>query len=220
MTNRGERKMGPHAVLVPVKAFHQAKVRLAPALPPPERAALARAMGERVLAAAAPLPVAVVCDDPGVATWATSLGALVIWGPGQGLNRAVGAGVEHLAGLGVRRVTVAHADLPMASDLPSVASPLGHGDDRRVVLVPDRRRDGTNVISVPTSAPFPFSYGPGSYERHVVTALGLGLATEVLEVPVLAWDVDWPEDLAGVGEMASLGGAWPLPSLTDALARP
>ncbi|MBO0893955.1 MAG: hypothetical protein J2O39_06235, partial [Acidimicrobiales bacterium] len=54
--------VGPEVVLVPVKAFAHAKLRLAPALPPPEREALARRMGERVLAAAAPLPTAVVCD--------------------------------------------------------------------------------------------------------------------------------------------------------------
>ncbi|MFP5327978.1 MAG: 2-phospho-L-lactate guanylyltransferase, partial [Acidimicrobiia bacterium] len=50
------------AVLVPVKGFRDAKVRLAPALPADRRAALARQMGEQVIAAAQGLPVAVVCD--------------------------------------------------------------------------------------------------------------------------------------------------------------
>jgi 2-phospho-L-lactate guanylyltransferase len=206
-TGLAEPRFGPQAVLVPVKAFQQAKIRLTPALGQHQRAALARAMGERVLAAAAPLPVAVVCDDPGVATWAASLGALVIWEPGQGLNRAVGAGVDHLARMGVRRVTVAHADLPLANDLPGVASHLVQGGEAQVVIVPDRRRDGTNVISVPTSVGFRFSYGPRSFERHLITSLRLGLAVEVLNHPVLAWDVDGPEDLAGVEEMASRDGA-------------
>ncbi len=51
------------AVVVPVKAFGEAKVRLAGALDPGERARLARHMAEIVLLAAAPLPVVVVCDD-------------------------------------------------------------------------------------------------------------------------------------------------------------
>ena len=42
---------GTH-VLVPIKSFRNAKVRLAGALPPSERAALARRMADRVLAAA------------------------------------------------------------------------------------------------------------------------------------------------------------------------
>ena len=54
----------PAAVVIPVKAFAAAKVRLASALTPPERAALARSMAEQVVAAAGTLPVTVVCADP------------------------------------------------------------------------------------------------------------------------------------------------------------
>jgi len=59
--------IGPLAVLVPVKSFDEAKRRLAPALEPAERARLARAMASSVVASAAPLPTAVVCDDADVA---------------------------------------------------------------------------------------------------------------------------------------------------------
>ncbi len=57
-------------MLVPVKAFADAKQRLGPALSSRDRQELVRAMAERVLDAAAPLPVAVVCDDTEVADWA------------------------------------------------------------------------------------------------------------------------------------------------------
>ncbi|HEY6415066.1 MAG TPA: hypothetical protein VIX41_02470, partial [Acidimicrobiales bacterium] len=63
------------AVVVPVKAFTAAKVRLAAALDPSERADLARRMGEVVLAAADPLPAVVVCDDDEVRAWAQRAGA-------------------------------------------------------------------------------------------------------------------------------------------------
>ena len=90
-------------VLVPVKAFGAAKARLAPTLDAAGRAQLARVMAARVLAAADPLPVAVVCDDPEVAQWAAAHGALVLPEPGRGLNGAVEAGVERLRrGRGVR----------------------------------------------------------------------------------------------------------------------
>ena len=62
-------------VLVPVKAFGRAKVRLADVLDGPARAALAREMADRVLTAAAPFPAAVVCDDDEVAAWAEGRGA-------------------------------------------------------------------------------------------------------------------------------------------------
>jgi 2-phospho-L-lactate/phosphoenolpyruvate guanylyltransferase len=184
--------LGPEVVLVPVKAFAQAKLRLAPALPPAGREALARQMGQRVLEAAAPLPTAVVCDDAAVAAWAAALGAMVLWMPSQGLNGAVDAGVRRLAELSVERATIAHADLPMATSLAWVGT--FHG----VTLVPDRRRDGTNVMSVPVSAGFRFSYGPHSFDRHLAEATRLGLPVRVVDEPSLAFDIDEPADLAAL----------------------
>jgi 2-phospho-L-lactate guanylyltransferase len=183
---------GPRAVLIPVKAFDQAKRRLRLALDESERAALARAMADRVVGAAHPLPVAVVCDDNAVAEWARQLGALVVWEPGRGLNGAVEAGVEHLRAAGVTQVTVAHADLPRATGIALV------GESPGITLVPDRYGNGTNVIAVPTDAGFQFSYGPGSFARHVAEATRLGLPTRVLERPDLAWDIDEPGDVVPV----------------------
>jgi len=176
-------------VLVPVKAFGRAKLRLSPALDPSHRAELARRMAERVVAAARPLPVAVVCDDDEVAAWAVTRGARVVWTPGLGLDGAVRRGVEVVAADGVERVVVAHGDLPLARDLAWL------GGGRGVTLVPDRRGDGTNVASVPTAADFRFSYGPGSFDRHQAEALRLGLALHVVWAPLLGWDVDLPADL-------------------------
>jgi 2-phospho-L-lactate guanylyltransferase len=176
-------------VLVPVKAFGAAKARLAPTLDPAGRDALARVMATRVLAAAAPLPVAVVCDDPEVARWAAAHGALVLPEPGRGLNGAVEAGVERLGGAGASEVLVVHADLPFAHEVVQLTGFDG------VTLVPDRRDDGTNVVGVPTKAGFRFHYGPGSFARHRAEARRLGLACRVVRDPELTWDVDVPGDI-------------------------
>jgi len=181
--------LGPIAVLVPVKAFADAKLRLAPALPASERARLAETMAAHVLHVARPLPVAVVCDDPAVADWARRHGALVIWEPGRGLNGAVQAGVERLATAGAEKVVVAHADLPLAGPLGWASRFPG------VTLVPDRRDDGTNVACVPTASGFTFSYGPGSFQRHGGEARRLGLGLRVVREPLLGHDVDVPADL-------------------------
>ncbi len=188
---REDNWLGREAVLVPVKAFDQAKVRLASALSPPHRASLARAMATRVVESAGELPVAVVCDDRDVANWARELGALVIWEPGRGLNGAVQEGVERLGSLGVDLVVVAAGDLPLATDLGWVTRFPG------ITIVPDRRRDGTNVLAVPSSSGFAFSYGPGSFARHVQEARRLGIPSRIVHSSTLAWDVDVPEDLVG-----------------------
>jgi 2-phospho-L-lactate/phosphoenolpyruvate guanylyltransferase len=178
------------AVVVPVKAFASAKVRLAGALGPLERADLARRMGEVVLAAADPLPAVVVCDDDEVRAWAQRAGARVVWCPGRGLNGAVADGVAALRADGVAMAVVAHADLPLATRLDWVAEFPG------VTLVPDRRLDGTNVLAVPTEAGFRFAYGAGSFARHRAEAQARGLPARIVRDDRLAWDVDLPGDLA------------------------
>jgi len=183
----------PAAVLVPIKGFAAAKARLAAALGPDERRALARSLAEVVLAAAAPLPVLVVCDDDEVASWARARGARVLLVERRGLDAAVTEGVAALAAEGVERVVVAHADLPQATGLAELAGAPGDP----VTLVPDRDDDGTNVAVVPAGAGFRFAYGPGSFARHSEEARRLGLGPRVLRRADLAWDVDEPDDLPG-----------------------
>ena len=182
------------AAVVPVKAFTLAKARLAPALDDAGRAALAQRMAEQVLAAAGSLPVSVACDDDDVAAWARDRGATVVWTAGLDLNGAVTLAVDELAASGIDRVVIAHADLPRARDLSIVVG------DHGMVIVPDRRRDGTNVLALPAAAGFTFAYGPGSFDRHCAEAERLGLPALVIEPPDLTWDVDDPADLEGLDE--------------------
>ena len=195
------------AVVVPVKAFTQAKVRLAPRLEPAARAELARTMAARVLRAARPLAVVVVCDDEEVRAWTERHGAEALWTPDLGLNGAVEAGVAHVQRRGIERAIVAHADLPLATELAWLAAFDG------VSLVPDRHGEGTNVACVPTAAGFRFAYGPGSFAAHRAEAARLGLVTRLVPDPRLGWDVDVPADL-------DLPASLPLPGDVAALLAP
>jgi 2-phospho-L-lactate guanylyltransferase len=178
-------------VLVPVKDFRQAKARLAGHLSPEQRHQLARTMATRVLIAAASWPVYVVCDDPAVQRFAETAGATPIVRKGYGLNGAVTSAVDLLAARHIDRVIVIHSDVPLASATSLTA--LAHGP--YVTLVPDRREDGTNVVVVPAAAGFRFSYGAGSFRKHVAEATRLGLAVRVVRSRELGWDVDVPDDL-------------------------
>ncbi len=180
---------GTVTVVVPVKDFSLAKVRLAPELDPGERRELAREMATVVVRAAAPLPVCIVCDSEVVRAWAHDEGARVIWTPGLGLNGAVQAGVAQLADEGVDTAIVAHSDLPLAISLEWVSATPG------VTIVPDRRLDGTNVIAVPTGAGFRFAYGQGSFAAHRTEAERLALPLRIVNDSRLGWDVDLPVDL-------------------------
>lgn len=185
------------AVLVPVKRFSAAKGRLRGVLADPDRARLAEWMASGVLDVVAEIPTFVACDDDGVAAWAQRMGAQVIWGAGLGLNGAVDDGVERITADGFEHVVVSHADLARPERLLDVVRPGA------VTLVPDRRHDGTNVMSFPTTHAIRASYGGGSFSRHLAQALLLtsepersAVAVEVRSDPHLSLDLDTARDLA------------------------
>lgn len=177
------------AVLIPVKAFDKAKVRLSPALEQGDRARLARGMATHVVQAQQNVSVAVCCDDRGVAEWAEGVGARVIWCPGTGLNGAVQQGAAELRELDFEFVAVAHSDLPLAQSLDRLLGWPG------VTIVPDRHRSGTNVIAFPTSIDFRFHYGVGSFSHHVTEAVRHRQGLRITHDAGLGWDVDDPADL-------------------------
>jgi 2-phospho-L-lactate guanylyltransferase len=183
------------AVVVPIRSFEAGKSRLGGRLDPADRAELLQAMAENVVAAAGPLPVAVVSDAREVRRWAAALRLTVIDDPGT-LNLAAAAGLGWAAAAGFGRVVIAHADLPLATSLAPLAA-----DGRRPVVtaVPCHRDDGTPVLSLPASATgFVFAYGPGSFRRHAAAARAAGLGFRVRRDARLGRDVDAPEDLLGL----------------------
>lgn len=179
------------AVVIPVKAFSRAKERLAADLRPAERERLARLLADRVVQAVAAMSVFIACDDPAVAEWAEARGAGVLWGPGLGLNGAVDAAVVTVADAGFERVLISHADLV----LPEGLGRLGAERSSEIIIVPDRVRDGTNVIVRPTAAALPASYGAESFGRHLDAALATGISVDVRFDHHLSLDLDTRADL-------------------------
>ena len=121
----------------------------------------------------------------------------------SGLNGAVEAGVAHLARRGADRVIVAHADLPLATDLAWLADTDG------VTLVPDRHRDGTNVLCVPAGAGFALAYGAGQLPRPPRRGRPARPGRcGSCPTPRLGWDVDVPADLARAGRPRPAAPTW------------
>lgn len=178
-------------VVVPLRSFRTAAERLAPVLDPDARAELARRMADTVIAAAGELPLVVVSSAPEVREWAADHGLRLLDDPGS-LDDAAHVGLSWVRAQGLDRVIVVHADLPRARTLAPV---LRDADRPIVALVPCHRDDGTPVLSLPAAAEFTFSYGPGSFRRHVTEAKRLGLGIRVVRDPALAADVDLPDDL-------------------------
>ncbi|MFM7338105.1 MAG: 2-phospho-L-lactate guanylyltransferase [Actinomycetota bacterium] len=184
-------------VVVPIKAFHQAKERLSDLLTPAERIALTKHCAEQVIRAAQKFETFVVCDDPQVAQWARERSAQVVWQPEVGLNLAVRAGVDFAKSRDKALAIISHSDLPLATNFAALLA--DQTDDflaSSITLAPDRHHDGTNVIVLPTNLDFEFCYGKRSFDAHRRIAEKLGLQLRVIDDASFAVDIDTAEDLA------------------------
>ena len=65
-----------------------------------------------------------------------------------------------------------------------------------VAIAPDQERRGTNLLFLAGRAlgAFVFAFGPDSYTRHRRMAEKQGFRVETVEDPLLAFDIDHPED--------------------------
>jgi len=181
--------------VIPVKSSADSKSRLATALDPTQRERLARAMLDRVVAAASGAPnVQRVCLI-GHSREGQAEDLPLLADPGGGLNAAATAALTEADRQGVARLVIIHADLPQvtARDVALLAAaPAGE-----IAIAPDRHGTGTNAISLPLpqARGFSFAFGPDSFARHNAEADRLGLRVEEIHSQGLARDVDEPDDL-------------------------
>jgi len=189
-------------VAVPLKPFHTAKGRLSASLDPDARASLMRETAQRVVNAArlTGATVVVVTADPGVAAWAHQRGLdAIAEPPGSGLDGAAGAATHGAMAVGSAWCVV-HGDLPLiTSDLLSTAL---HFADEGVAVIAPSRNGGTNLIA--GRGTIRFSYGPGSFTRHLA-ALG-DRPRRIVVTAGTALDLDTPDDLAAAAALP--GGSW------------
>jgi 2-phospho-L-lactate guanylyltransferase len=179
------------AVVIPIKAFEQAKDRLSSVVSAEQRILLARSTALGVLESVIGASVFVVCDNPEVSQWATSHGATVVHQSQPGLNAAAHEGIS--AAHKYERVMIVHSDLPLPSRLRELLDSTVASNT--VTIVPDRHRDGTNVLIIPSGAGFTCHYGAKSFEAHKAEATRLGLPLHIVEDDELALDIDTPDDL-------------------------
>jgi len=171
--------------VLPIRSFSNGYVRLANVLSGSERRELARSIAWHVTEVLRAYgSITCVTRDPEVEEWAGLSGFSVVPDPGSGLNDACAIGV---AGVGPRWAVV-HADLPYLSrdDVEAVLGAIG-GDN--VVLAPTYD-GGTSVVS--GLGRFNFSYGVGSFHRHLAHA---GRDVAIVVRKGLALDLDTSADL-------------------------
>lgn len=191
--------------ILPVKSFPAAKQRLRDGLDPERREALVQAMFTDVLDALAGADldgIMVVTASPPARRIAMDRGAEVLTDHETGHNAAAALGIQAALERGAERALLVPGDCP-ALDAQELDALLGHPvSTPSVIVVPDRHGTGTNALLLtPPSALAP-SFGPGSCQRHVALAAAAGIGAHIVRLPSLALDIDTPEDVASLADVA------------------
>ena len=182
-----------------------AKTRLRGALDPAGRGRLAAGMLGDVVAAAIATrwPVLVVTDARSIATRLRAAGVRTMVVPARGTRDAARRGVTRAVDQGAGAVLIVSADVPLvrAMDLRRIAAA---GRSSEVVIVPDRRRSGTNALYLRPPSRITPRFGRESFAAHRRAA---GTAGRVLSIARLGLDIDTPSDLIALRRAKRRAGA-------------
>lgn len=194
--------------LVPVGTLEGAKSRLGGALDAEERHDLAVRLLRRTLAATAATPgiteTIVITPDDEVRAIALEEGARPIRQRSQGLNRGLREARAEAIAAGADAILVVPIDLPLvgAAALSAILAPLAAPARPVVVIVPDRHGRGTNALLVAPPDAIEFAFGGDSRAAHVDCAADADARLVELDGGPLALDLDTPEDLLLVQDLA------------------
>lgn len=156
--------MVPVTAIVPIRSFEHGKGRLSSDLHPDQRNRLALGMAQRTVDAAESallLPVIVTAAEE-VRTWAVDLGLLVLPEISAGLDSAARVGTAWAVSNGMSWAVI-HSDLPLVTSA-ALAELADLADSGRDVIAPSAD-GGTTAVS--SAGPIAFTYGPGSFHRHL-----------------------------------------------------
>ena len=186
--------------IVPVKPLRRGKSRLAGVLTEEERLDLNSQLLIHTVDTLKEIPeiehVLVVSRDQAALSLARAHGARTVQENGAPeLNVALTRATIVAKRYATRGVLIIPSDLPLISKEDVYAMLELVKDPPVVIVVPDRKKEGTNALLVCPVGLIEYDYGPDSFERHCQRARQAGARLEICELPSLALDMDVPEDL-------------------------
>lgn len=186
--------------IVPVKPLRRGKSRLSKVLSEEERTALNNHLLVNTLKTLSTVSeidsILVVSRDPAALTVSREFGARTVLEDGSPeLNTALKRAAIVAKAYTINEIMVVPADLPLLTR-EVVEDFLRHaGSPPEIIISPDRRKDGTNALYISPADLIQFSYGPGSFQKHMQLAAQSNARVEVVDSFVLGLDLDLPEDL-------------------------
>lgn len=147
--------------------------------------------------------VATVTNDPEIEALSREFGFEPLREIGDhGLNAALEQAVEQLGPRAAAGYVVIPSDVPLIRPV-DVETVIHHAKYNNTgVIVPSREGRGTNCLAINSASNFDFHFGSDSFAAHQAQARSAQVALEVLALPNLAHDIDIPQDLEQLFDLA------------------
>jgi len=189
-----------HWICVPVKPFSYGKSRLADMISDQQRYQLNRALFshtlQKIQSSQWKENAVVISKGEEALDIAASQGIkTIVENPPFGLNRSLRTVSKALEGEKAASITVLHADLILltAGELDMLYEI--RVQETGIIIVPDRFKAGTNILSVMPVGAIPFRFGRNSFNKHIHSAATEEIPVKVFESTFLGFDLDTERDL-------------------------
>lgn len=185
--------------IVPVKPLRRGKSRLSEILSEDERAHLNHQLFTHTIQVLQQVEaisnILVVSRDSNVLTEAREMDVRTVTENGAPeLNNALRRASLFSKAFSTEGVLIVPADLPLLTPQDVTDFLAQRTQPPMVVITPDRRRGGTNMLLIDPADLLTFSFGEDSFDKHCDLAKSKGADVIVYENERIALDLDVPED--------------------------
>ena len=194
--------------VIPVKETAAAKQRLANAVPPHLRPALALTMLEDVLSALAPARglagIIVVTLDPAARAIAHAIGARIVTdGARDGHTGSVTAAAQRLHAEGMSTLLQLPGDIPLVTTDEISRLIAAHRAAPAFTIAPSHDERGSNAVLISPPTAVPLAFGDDSFYPHLQAARARGIEPTIVHAAGIALDIDQPDDLRAFAQRQS-----------------
>ncbi|MBU3954816.1 MAG: 2-phospho-L-lactate guanylyltransferase [Proteobacteria bacterium] len=185
--------------IVPIKPLRRGKSRLSSVLSEQNREGLNQYLLNSTLDCLSNIPeidqIIVVSYDPTVLTLARKYGVrTVLESRNSNINRALRKATIAAVAVKATKVLIVPADIPFLNK-SSIYEVIGMtGDSPEIIIVPDRKSSGTNLMLINPIGAIKYDFGEWSFRKHIEQAERKKVKVKVCRCDNLTFDLDWPED--------------------------
>ncbi len=185
--------------IIPVKPLRSGKSRLSSVLSEDKREGLNQYLLTSTLRRLRNVNkidhILVISYDPSALTLARKFGArTVLENRNTNINRALRKATLAAIAINSSKIIIVPADLPFLTEEDIFTVIEKSGDPPEIVIVPDRKISGTNVLLINPIGTIKYNFGEWSFRKHIEQAERKKINIKICEIKNLSFDLDLPED--------------------------